>query len=267
MDRLGHRAYLMSAINQIIAALGVSGGQTMGVFWSNDSFVVPAGVTSISMLAIGAGGGSASYLGQGGGGGGGGLSFSNNVSVTPGETLDIFVGSGGAAGGEFGGAGGNSRIERSGSSLVKAGGGYGADSIVGGQGGGLDGSSIGSVKHYGGDGGSGAGDGWHGGGGGQAASTAGNGTAGAQTSTLYRGGGAGGGVLIGPTSFGFTANDTTSNDINGESAPASAYYGSGAGGGVYGDSGYTLQGAGAPGNGGAVVLIWGGRTFSSGNNF
>ncbi len=66
---------------------------------------VPFGVTSISIIAIGAGGGGGggyfvSLLDQGvgGGGGGGGLAFQNTVSVTPGEILTIVVGQGGAGG-------------------------------------------------------------------------------------------------------------------------------------------------------------------------
>lgn len=255
----------MGAINQIVAALG---GSTSGqLFTSSGAFIVPSGVTSISMLAVGAGGGSASYLGPGGGGAGGGLSYTNNVSVTPGETLDIFVGAGGTAGGSSGGNGGNSRIERSGTPIIKAGGGYGAIGPAGGQGGGSDASNIGAVTYAGGNGGPGNNDEWHGGGGGGVATPAGAGTNGAQTGTLYRGGGAGSGLVFDNTSWFASGNRTTSANHNGETGLNSNYFGCGAGGGVYGDAGYTLQGAGASGIGGAVILIWGGRTFSSGNTF
>lgn len=58
-------------------------------FWT-----VPAGVTSVSIVCVGAGG---SGIGGGiytvcSGGGGGALSYKNNVSVTPGETLYVRVG-------------------------------------------------------------------------------------------------------------------------------------------------------------------------------
>lgn len=61
------------------------------------SFIVPAGVTKISIVAIGGGGsgggGDASYYGAGGGGGA--LGYVNQVPVTPGETLSVYVGAGG----------------------------------------------------------------------------------------------------------------------------------------------------------------------------
>lgn len=62
-------------------------------------WVVPANVTSISIVTIGAGGGCCA---QGaflisGAGGGGGLAYENNVSVTPGETLYLTYGRGRAA--------------------------------------------------------------------------------------------------------------------------------------------------------------------------
>lgn len=57
------------------------------------SFVVPAGVTSIKVKMWGPGGGTGNYAGSGGGGPGG---FSTGyLSVTPGETLYLAVGSGG----------------------------------------------------------------------------------------------------------------------------------------------------------------------------
>lgn len=57
------------------------------------SFVVPAGVTSISIVLWGPGGGSGNYNSSGGGGAGG---FASGIlSVTPGETLYLVVGSGG----------------------------------------------------------------------------------------------------------------------------------------------------------------------------
>ena len=78
----------------------------------NYSFTVPAHVHRLNIVAFGAGGGGgvATYNGQsyggggvvlqGGGGGGGGSGAYNlqTVAVTPGETLSITVGQGGAAG-------------------------------------------------------------------------------------------------------------------------------------------------------------------------
>lgn len=72
------------------------------------SFVVPENVSSINAVVIGGGGGGAGgeYGGwtmPGGGGGGGGLAYSNNIPVTPGETLTIECGNRGTGG--WGGSG------------------------------------------------------------------------------------------------------------------------------------------------------------------
>jgi len=78
------------------------------------TFIVPANVESISMVAVGGGGGGAQISDDGGGGGGGALAYSNNVSVTPGESLTIVVGTGGAPGDGAGTAGGTSSVTRAG---------------------------------------------------------------------------------------------------------------------------------------------------------
>jgi hypothetical protein len=77
------------------------------------SFIVPANVESISMVAVGGGGGGAS-VNDGGAGGGGALAYSNNVAVTPGESLTVVVGAPGTPGGGSGTAGGTSSVTRSG---------------------------------------------------------------------------------------------------------------------------------------------------------
>lgn len=51
------------------------------------SWVAPAGVTSVSVVAIGGGGSGRSY-----GGGGGGLGYRNNIAVTPGSSYTVVVG-------------------------------------------------------------------------------------------------------------------------------------------------------------------------------
>lgn len=60
------------------------------------NWTVPSGVTSISVVCIGSGGGGKAYgsFTKPGGGGGGSLSYKNNISVTPGETLSITYGYG-----------------------------------------------------------------------------------------------------------------------------------------------------------------------------
>jgi hypothetical protein len=98
----GNRAYFGQQTWSVGSALG---------FYSNDasmpaqdyygggysvSWVVPANVTSISIVCIGAGGGACyqdTYV-VSAGGGGGGLAYENNVAVTPGETLTLTYGRG-----------------------------------------------------------------------------------------------------------------------------------------------------------------------------
>ena len=92
------------------------------------SFVVPAGVTSVCTVCVGAGGGGRSsgttlYDGAGGGG----LRWVNALSVTPGETLTIDVGGSSAFTN-----GGTSSIKRGATTLIAA---YGGTTDgVGGQG-------------------------------------------------------------------------------------------------------------------------------------
>lgn len=57
------------------------------------TFTVPAGVTSISALCVGGGGGGKGYANDGATGGA--LSYINSVSVTPGQSITVVVGSGG----------------------------------------------------------------------------------------------------------------------------------------------------------------------------
>lgn len=72
-------------------------------FTGSGTWVVPAGVTTIIVHGIGGGGGGGGkaccYRPTAGGGGGSGyFSYDNVVAVTPGETLTITIGAGGAAG-------------------------------------------------------------------------------------------------------------------------------------------------------------------------
>lgn len=62
------------------------------------TFTVPAGVDKLSVVGVGGGGGGSPLSGTVcGGGGGGSLAYTNDVAVTPGETLRVFVGRGGSA--------------------------------------------------------------------------------------------------------------------------------------------------------------------------
>ena len=79
----------MSANQQVLVGLSKPKSQEEFTVPGTYFFYVPAGVTSISAVAIGAGGvASSSYTG----GGGGALSYVNNVAVTPGEMLTVTVG-------------------------------------------------------------------------------------------------------------------------------------------------------------------------------
>ena len=107
------------------------------------TFTVPPGVTSISVVCIGAGGGggNATNPDEPGAGGGGGESGRNDgvsggaggalcygtIPVTPGESLTIVVGSGGNGGGSSnnGNAGGTTTIARGVTNLITAVGGGG----------------------------------------------------------------------------------------------------------------------------------------------
>ena len=125
----------------------------------SDTYTVPSGVTSITVKSWGGGGGGGGGGTDAGGGNGGGSGYSKTtLSVTPGEVLDIYVGSGGTYGsfssgssgsssGDGGGGGGYSGVFSSGTPLLVAPG--------GGGGGGGDGG--GSTNYSGGAGGAGGG--------------------------------------------------------------------------------------------------------------
>src|SRR6056297_2032664 len=176
---------------------------------SDQSWTVPAGVVEIKAVVVGGGGGAAYCAGSsdcsGAGGGGGGLGYRNNISVTPGENLDITVGSGGSGGSSSqdpGSNGGDSYINRDTSTLVKANGGDGANyyssSCGSGGSGGSGGTSALSSNDGGGSGGQGGAsqDNNGGGGGGGAGGYSGDGGDGGSGNSGVGGdgtGGAGGG--------------------------------------------------------------------------
>jgi hypothetical protein len=109
------------------------------------TYTVPAGVSQLEVLVVAGGGGggpSGSYHGGGGGGGGGGVIHSI-ISVSPGSTHTVVVGSGGSPGSK----GGDSKF---GTSLTAIGGGYGGAGSGGGAGssGGAGGSGGGGGGGY-----------------------------------------------------------------------------------------------------------------------
>ena len=215
---------------------------TAGTGW-----VVPAGVTQVSVKAWGAGGGAGQGMSpaRGGHGGGGGYA-SSVITVTPGETLTVRVGGGGAAGGvrKSGGGAGYSAVLRAATFLVQAGGGGGgAGTETTGVSGG-DGGAGGDIGTNGGAGsGSRAGLGGTDSSGGAAGTAGIPGTAGSANTggRGSNGGGAAGGVDEG----GAAGND------NG--------HGAGGGAGRFGGGGGSGTGVSAGGGGG------GGSSFATGS--
>ncbi len=146
--------------------------QTTSPFTSNGTFIVPAGVTSILVECVGAGGGGSSLTANNarGGGGGGGAFASSVLSVIPGTSYSVVVGSGGLANT----SGGSSSF---GSNLVLAAGGTGGvnNNSTAGAGGTIA-ASIGTTRYPGGNGANG-GTTYSGGGGGGAGTTGAGGNA------------------------------------------------------------------------------------------
>ena len=264
------------------AAAQVSVGQQQFISPGWQTWTVPNGVTSISAVLIAGGGGGGGNNGASGpgssGGGGGGLRWINNLSVTPGEVLNIQVGSGGNAGTAYshGTNGGSSAIQRGTDTLVYAGGGYAGKSnvstgVLGGSGG--TGSSIGG-NIGGGNGGAGgpATTNSAGSGGGGAGGYSGNGGLGEGNGVSPTNGSGGGGA--GARRINGTAADYTTGGggvgFFGEGASGQTGVPAGSGSGGYsasnsragnygGGGGGTEDDTNAPGlagGQGAVRIIW-----------
>ena len=229
------------------------------------TWTAPAGVTSVSVVAVGGGGcGNLYHNGYNTGGGGGGLGWKNNITVTPGNSYTVVVGQGGQRS-YNGGPGGNGQdsyfID---TSTVKGGGGYGAapnnpaggDYTGDGGGNGGRGGNVTNKNPVGSIVGGGGGAGGYSGNGGNAGGNncsninpcqgqAGSGGAG--------GGGKGAGGGVGIFGEGASGAQVTSGAGNPGSGGLGKVYG---GGGEYWD----------PGGDGAVRIMWGaGRSFPSTN--
>ncbi len=250
------------------------------------SWVAPAGVTSVSVVCVGGGGGGrGNTSADAGGGGGGGLGWKNNISVTPGQSYNVVVGSGGVGSGNggdsyfinpgivagLGGVGGAV-------SGTVAGGGYVGD---GGGAGGLGGAPAsyagggGGAAGYAGNGGSGLSD--SGGGTGTTAATPSGGGGGGGTSGHGGGGGGGVGIYGQGSSAGQIVDSLAGNGFGGgggsggnagSNTDGLTPFGGGNGGNFGGGGGGGADGfrPDATGGRGAVRLIWGtGRSFPSTN--
>lgn len=206
-----------------------------GYTGSTQSFVVPAGVTTVRATLIGGGGGGVIP--------GAGARVIADLTVTPGETLTIYVGDdpSSIAGGWPDGGNGST-----GSNATTGGGGGGSSSVrrastvlaIAGGGGGSGSSSIGSYPP-----------------GGAAGVVGGNGAAGGSAAGVAGGGG-------GTQSAGGSgsAGATSGSSLNGGNGASAARPGGGGGGGYYGGGGgggtaITTQSGAAGGGGSSAVPV------------
>jgi len=97
-------------------------------FTESTTWIVPEGVTLVDVFCVGGGGsGAGDFIWanhSGSGGNGGVVTFTQNVSVTPGKSIKITVGTGGVGGKRFNGAPGG---ESSFGTMVVSAGGYGGN--------------------------------------------------------------------------------------------------------------------------------------------
>ena len=255
------------------------------------TFTVPADVTAISFVVIGAGASGSfttSASGNGSGGGGGALAY-RTVSVTPGQTIYANVGSALETQNAYdapvysSGAHGNSNVRVGGEITTATGGnpatiagGYPAGTYDGGGHGGPGGSKYDAVNGILGGGGGAGGYGANGGGGGAwggdfAANTAGSlggGTGGNYYYGYYNAyiasGGGGGANIFGPSIPG-EAGGPIGTPVQARLGEGGNY---GGGGGVLRYPQYTGGGSppGFAGKNGAVRIIWGTNRFYPNTN-
>jgi hypothetical protein len=117
IDNARELANIASLDATTIATLLASLGGLMGnidLFTSSGTFTVPAGVTRITAVVVGGGAGGSKYnygndgATTGGSGGGRGATSFANLTVTPGASLSVVIGSAGnGSTANFGGNGGN----------------------------------------------------------------------------------------------------------------------------------------------------------------
>jgi hypothetical protein len=225
------------------------------------NWTVPAGVFSISVVAVGGGGGGRVVdNADSAAGGGGALSYRNNISVTPGQLIQLEIGKRGRAlsttstNTNRAGVGGDTLVFTT-SAQVIARGGQGGGHFSAGTGGGLGGAAVdgvGTGKTSGGSGG-----GTRGGGGGAGGYTGSGGSGGSfnTNSTPGAGGGGGGGG-------GRSANPTGgAMGGNGGGVGLSGEGPSGAGGAINSTFSVLKSEDGGPGSGGSGVNYGGGGGY------
>ncbi len=214
------------------------------------TWTVPAGVTNVSVVCIGAGG--TNGLGNSGqAGGGAALAYRNGISVTPGATGTVIVGGPAGRSGNSGQTGGSSSFQYSGTTTTAGGGGGGGGNGASGGSGGGGGTRSGTTTG-GGNGGSGGTDNQNAGG-------PGGGGAGG-----YSGNGGGGASGFGPTAT--TSGSGGSGGGGGGGGKGGANEGGGGGGGGVGFYGEGTSGGGGSGQGQNNNGGNGGAAGSSGQN-
>jgi hypothetical protein len=223
--------------------------QTFAFTGAPQVFVVPAGVTQITVAALGAQGGAGipNFAGIGGTGGQGGQ-VEATIAVTPGTVFQINVGGqGGSSFDTSGGGGGASDIRTGGNTLNDR-------VVVAGGGGGGGGSHAGSAGNGGGGGGLTGGDG---------ATANGGGGAGGGGGSQVAGGAQGPGLNAGnPGTFGQGGDSCCganggAGGVNGGGTGGVVFTGAAGGGGYYGGGGGSLDFGQAGGGGG------GGSSFAA----
>jgi hypothetical protein len=243
------------------------------------SWTAPAGVTSVSVVAVGGGGGGFSGGGSGGaGGGGGGLGWKNNIPVVPGQTYTVVVGNGGARVTQSSGPPGENSYFINLSTVV----GFGGTTAFGRLDAGVGGTFVGDGGGNGGNGGTsttasaggGGGAGGYSGNGGNGGSTtgaggdgSGGGGGGGSGAGSSDAAGAGGGVGLlgqGANGSGGGASSDNGNPGTGGSGGANGSVSPGTStrpstGGLYGGGGGGAESTSehGPGGSGAVRIIWG----------
>lgn len=226
------------------------------------TWVAPAGVTSVSVVAVGGGAGGLNNACKGGGGGGA-LAYTNNVSVIPGNSYAVVVGIG------TGVSSSNAGFSSFNCTTTKADGGKAGSAGTGGAGGTV-------LNGTGGSGGSGGyfSSGANGGGGGAGGYSGNGGAAPNSESNGADGAGGGGGGAYGRFAYSGGGVGILGQGTNGAGGTvANGYSGKGGSGGTDGNStnnrgGSYGGGAAATFNGssiggdGAVRIIWPGTTRS-----
>ncbi|HVS58348.1 MAG TPA: DUF2341 domain-containing protein [Candidatus Saccharimonadales bacterium] len=267
-----------------VGGVNANGGSQTYTTPGSDTFTVPSGITSVIAKAWGAGGGGGGGGAGGAGGNGGGGGFSQaTLTVTPGETLNITVGSAGGAGngsgrsGAGGGGGGYSGVLRSTTPLLLAAGGAGGGGGGqtngetggdGGAGGGTSGVSGSTADIAGGGGGGSQSSGGTAGTGGSNSGVAGSSLTGGAGADGRNNNGSDGSANNGGTPGGGDGgqNDVT-NNFAGGGGGGSGYYGGGGGSGAgqYGNFRNRTYTGGGGGGGGSSYTTGSNTTNTAGS--